>query len=49
MFSTTLWTPETQLSGGGSITYNQVGVTYNDVRYNYNGNPVTIWTKETQS
>lgn len=48
MFTTT-WTKEQQLAGGANISYNEVGVTYNDVRYNYNGQLLTIWTKETVS
>lgn len=53
----TTWTTEEKLSGATSITYDEVGVTYNDPLYNYNGKSIsqwdtddrniTSWTKET--
>lgn len=39
----TVWTNEEKLAGVASITYEQSGVTYNDVRYNYNGKSIPIW------
>lgn len=46
---TTIWINEQRLAGTPSITYNEVGATYNDIRYNYNGQLLTIWTNEQKS
>lgn len=39
----TTWTNEGRLQGQTPITYNQAGVTYNDIKYNYNGKIVPLW------
>lgn len=40
---TTTWTKEELLSGQTPISYNEAGVTYNDINYNYNGKIYPQW------
>ena len=43
------FTNEYPYENATQISYNQAGVTYNDVRYTYDGKAITIWTNETES
>ena len=45
----TTWTNEELLSGQISISYNETGVTYNDIRYNYNGKEVPQWDTDNRN
>ena len=43
------WTNDYPYENGVAITYNEAGVTYDDIRYTYNGNLITIWTNDVHS
>lgn len=45
MFNTS-WTTEQQLEGSASIAYDFATATYDDSRYNYNGQFLTDWVNE---
>ena len=44
----TTWTQRTKFSGQTPKTYNEVGLTYNQASYLYNGIVGTIWTNQTK-
>lgn len=43
------WDNLERLENAPSITYNEVGVTYNDEDYNYIGQVKETWTTETKN
>lgn len=45
----TTWIKEELLAGQTPITYNEAGVTYNDIRYNYNGKLVPQWDTDNRN
>lgn len=45
----TTWIKEELLAGQIPITYNESGVTYNDIRYNYNGKKVPLWDTDNRN
>lgn len=46
---TTLWQKEQFFAGQTPISYNEVGVTYNDIRYNYNGKQISQWDTDNRN
>ncbi len=45
----TQWKKEELLEGQTSISYNEAGVTYNDIMYNYNGKKVPQWDTDNRN
>ncbi len=46
---TTTYTNEAKYGGQTSITYNEAGITYNQLTYMYNGKLGTYYTNQTKN
>jgi len=43
------WTNQEELENSPSITYDEVGVIYDDPLYNYNGQLLTNWNNQNKT
>lgn len=43
------WNNQPKLEGAPSIVFNEAGVTFNDILYNFNGQLLTAWNNQQKS